>query len=30
LEERLTDPGELLTVDPARRQGTSAVEVVGE
>lgn len=30
LEERLTDPGELLTVDPARRQGTSAAEVVGE
>lgn len=28
LEERLTDPGELLTVDPARRQGTSAAEVV--
>ncbi len=30
LDEQLTEPGELLTVDPARREGSTTVEVMGE
>jgi hypothetical protein len=30
LDEQLTEPGELLTVDPARREGATPVEAIGE